>query len=220
MSGERSPFQQIRLLCRLAPATLRKLDAVAHMRRYADGEMIMWEGEEDVPVFFVLEGAVCAFHVNSNGREQTVNQLGPGDAFNLPQAFAGDHRAPLSAVAVGAVRLLAIAGADFRRVVIATPELAAAVLQELSDRLRYLVGLTYDLSLRSVRGRLARFLLMQANSPSPARWTHEQTAAQIGTVREVVSRTMLAFVKEGLVRLERGRIVIADAERLSREAES
>jgi len=92
-------------------------------------------------------------------------------------------------------------------------------LQELSDCGRHLGGLAYDLSLRSVRGRLARFLLMQANSPSSARWTHEQIAMQIGTVREVVSRTMLAFVKEGLVRLERGRIVIADAERLGREAE-
>lgn len=219
MSSESSPFQYIRLLSKLPPATLRKLDAVSHTRNYADGEMIIWEGEEDASVLFVLEGVVRAFHVNPDGREQTVNRLGPGDAFNLPQAFASDHRAPLSAVAVGAVRLLAIAGADFRRVVVTTPELAEAILRELSDRLRYLVSLTYDLSLRSVRGRLARFLLTQASSSSPGRWTHEQIAAQIGTVREVVSRTMLAFVKEGLICLERGRVVIADAERLGREVE-
>ncbi len=219
MAEQESAFRQIRLLSGLAPATLRKLDAVAQTCRYADGEMIMWEAEEDAPVFFVLEGAVRAFHVNPDGREQTVNQLGPGDAFNLPQAFASDHRAPLSAVAVGAVRLLVVASVDFRRVVIATPELAEAVLRELSDRVHHLVGLAYDLSLRSVRGRLARFLLMQASSPSPGRWTHEQIAMQIGTVREVVSRIMLAFVKEGLICLERGRVIIADAERLGREAD-
>jgi CRP/FNR family transcriptional regulator len=52
------------------------------------------------------------------------------------------------------------------------------------------------------------------------RWTHHEIAAQIGTVREVVSRTMRAFVKDGLIKLERHRIVVLDRDALSLEAES
>ena len=52
------------------------------------------------------------------------------------------------------------------------------------------------------------------------RWTHQEIANQIGTVREVVSRTMRAFVKEGLIKLDRHRIVILDRDALLRESEA
>jgi CRP/FNR family transcriptional regulator len=79
----------------------------------------------------------------------------------------------------------------------------------------------------TVRARLASFLLAHGQRPegSPldgvhVRWTHHEIAAQIGTVREVVSRTMRAFVKDGLITLERHRIVVLDREALMLEAES
>ena len=73
-------------------------------------------------------------------------------------------------------------------------------------------------------GRLARFLLAHAQADAEGetllRWTHHEIAAQIGTVREVVSRALRAFVKEGVIEMQRHRIVIADLEALAREANS
>ena len=73
-----------------------------------------------------------------------------------------------------------------------------------------------------MRGRLARFLLthVQGETGTPTRWTHEQIATQIGTVREVVSRTMRTLVRDGLIDVQRHRIVIVDEKALLREAES
>ncbi len=70
-----------------------------------------------------------------------------------------------------------------------------------------------------MRGRLADFLLREARQHGPeqaARWTHAEIAARIGTVREVVSRTMRSFIKEGLIQVERHRILIPDPEALRR----
>jgi CRP/FNR family transcriptional regulator len=97
----------------------------------------------------------------------------------------------------------------------------------MAIKVHHLTGLTHDLGLLSVRARLAGFLLShgqsQAGAPSPSahvRWTHQEIAAQIGTVREVVSRTMRAFVREGMIGLERHRILVLDREALLREAQS
>jgi CRP/FNR family transcriptional regulator len=71
-----------------------------------------------------------------------------------------------------------------------------------------------------VRGRLARFLLEQAEAGAVTRrWTQEEIAAYLGTVRDMVGRTLRAFADAGLVRLERQRIVLLDREGLEAEAE-
>ena len=139
-----------------------------------------------------------------------------------PVAFVDSRGGPASTVAVGAVKLLLIPRQDFRRSVRVNPETALAVLRDFSSKLYHLTALTHDLSLRSVRGRLARFSLThaQAKGASPTRWTQEEIAAQIGTVREVVSRTLRAFIRDSLIKMERQRIMLFDRDTLALTAES
>jgi CRP/FNR family transcriptional regulator len=222
-------LQQVELFAHLSPGARHALASVAHVRRYDDGQVIMLEGDSDVPVLYVLRGVVRVFRASLEGREQTVIRLGPGGGFNMPAAFVATDGAPASAIAVGPVALLSIPRTDFRRITSETPEVALAVLRDLAAKLHYLTDLTRDLGLLTVRTRLARFLLSAYTSSSmdkqrhplsspPVRWTHREIAAQIGTVREVVSRTMRTFVKDGLIKLDRHRIVILDREALVREA--
>jgi len=221
MTGQRSALERIRLFAGLRPVVIHKLEAVARPLACADGQLIVLEGDVDAPVFFVIEGTVRVFHTNPEGREQTLIYLPPGSVFNLSAVFSEERAAPSSVMAVGAARLLVIDPPDFRRVASETPKIALAVLRELSNKLRHLTALTHDLSLRNVRGRLARFLLLQSRAPAtPAvRWTQEEIAAQLGTVREVVSRTLRAFVKEGVIKMERQHISALDLEALERDAE-
>jgi CRP-like cAMP-binding protein len=217
-------ISRIPLFSALSPAARRTLSAVAVTRRLEDGQVIVLEGEADTPVSFVLQGTVRVYRTNLEGREQDLIRLHAGDAFNMPVAFAGRGAAPASAIAVGPVELLSISVPDFRRVVSETPEIALAVLRDFAQKLYHLTDLTHNLGLRSVRGRLAQFLLAHGQSEAAGgamvRWTHQEIASQIGTVREVVSRTLRAFVKDGLIDVQRHRIVVADREALAREAES
>ena len=213
---------QVGLLAHLSPAAQRELTSGACAHTFQDGQIILLEGTRDSPVCLVLSGTVRVYRTNLEGREQTLNRLSAGDVLNMSAAFADDHTAPASAVAIGPVELLAISQADLMRIVSNTPEIALAVLSDMSNKLYHLTRLTYDLSLRSVRSRLARFLLDQsdAKATAPVHWTHEQIAAQIGTVREVVSRTLRALIRDGLIRLDRQRIVLVDRAALEREADT
>ncbi len=107
----------------------------------------------------------------------------------------------------------------FRRIVREHPKVALTIMDRLATEVRRLTDMVGDLALHTVRTRLARFLLAQAEAPQPShRWTQEEIAAHIGTVREMVGRTLRAFTAAGLIRRQRGRVVVADREGLEREA--
>lgn len=94
-----------------------------------------------------------------------------------------------------------------------------AILEDFAEKLDHLTDLVEDLALRTVRGRLARFLLEQADERgTTTRWTQDDIAARIGTVRDMVGRTLRSFVDAGLIRRDRQRIVLLDREGLEQEA--
>jgi CRP/FNR family transcriptional regulator len=100
------------------------------------------------------------------------------------------------------------------------PDLALVLLGQMAGTLRSLVVLVEDLAFRSVRERLARQLLHEAeNSPGIAELTHQELAERTGTVREIAGRALRQLAQEGLVRLERGRVFVLDREGLARIVE-
>ena len=74
-----------------------------------------------------------------------------------------------------------------------------------------------------MRGRLARLLLEQAEAAergeTPDPLTQEEIASRLGTVREVIGRTLRGMANDGLISMERQHIVILDRVRLTEEAE-
>jgi CRP/FNR family transcriptional regulator len=61
-----------------------------------------------------------------------------------------------------------------------------------------------------VTHRLARLIDEMQTQPNQP-WTQEQLAARLGTVREVVARSLKELEKSGAIRIEDRRIVVADS---------
>ncbi|MGD2166378.1 MAG: Crp/Fnr family transcriptional regulator, partial [Anaerolineae bacterium] len=147
--------------------------------------------------------------------------LGPGHSFNTVPPFRPGGVNHATAQAVDSTTLYAVPKEDLLRLVTACPNVALALLQDFADRLDHLTDLVEDLSLRTVRGRLARFLLRQAEADSDAvarEWTQAEMAARLGTVREMIGRTLRSFADAGLIKFDRQRIELLDREGLEEEA--
>ena len=195
-----------------SPEAIDRLCSVSKLTIIDHEQPLFLEGEKGAPVFFVLEGVVRVFKTNPDGREQTLIQVEAGSPLNLPTVFSADGSAPASAIPVIQTTVLAITQQDFREIVLEQRDIALAILRDMSERVRHLVDLSYDLSLKTVRGRLASFLLDECGEDGriPEHWTREEIAAHIGSVRVVISRTLGAFSGEGLVKLEGRHIVVLD----------
>jgi CRP-like cAMP-binding protein len=219
MKTETSRLRRIPLLADLSQEALSRAATVLIRRTYAPGETIILEGAPGQAAYFLEQGHVRVLRTSPDGREQVLVRLGPGQSFNtvLPFRTQGNNHATVQAI--DQVTVYAIAKHDLHQLVTEHPALALALLRDFAGRLDHLTDLVEDLSLRTVRGRLARLLLEEAEADEVTRrWTQAEIAARLGTVREMIGRTLRALADAGLIRIDRQRIVLLDREGLEAEA--
>lgn len=213
-------LRSISLFRCLSHDILAEIAKMSIRRHYAPREIIILEGEACQTVYFVLNGHVRVYRLSAGGREQILTELKAGGTFNVVPAFLPNCSNQATVQATAPVELCVIPTEEFRRLTCQCPDLAAAMLTEFAARLRELTDLVDDLSLHSVRSRLAQFLLEQADRNEMAQaWTQDDIAAHIGTVRDVVGRNLRGFAAAGLIRMDRQRIVLIDRSGLEKEAE-
>lgn len=218
MAVSAQTLAKIPLFAGLDEVALQRIVPYVRETSVSPGQVIIWEGEPCQATYFVVHGLVRTRRMSPNGREQVLAYLGPGECVNLVAALDGKP-SPVTVDAVIPTTLYYISCSDCRQILKEHGELAHTVLQYLAGEVRRLSDLVESLALYTVRSRLARFLLQYADEKtSPRQWTQEAIAMHIGTVREMVGRTLRDFVAEGLIRRQRGRIVITDRTRLEREA--
>lgn len=184
---------------------------------YRPGEHIMLEGEQPPGLFFVRRGRVRLSRTAPDGREQVLAMVGAGENFDAVPLF-DDHPSPTAARAMSQVDCLLLPRAALLQLIRKHPDLALAALREMSGQLRDLMVLVEDLAFRSVRERLARQLLHEANEGT-AILTHQELAERTATVREIAGRALRQLAQEGMVRLERGRVIVLDRAGLAKIVE-
>jgi CRP/FNR family transcriptional regulator len=191
-------------------------------RRYSAGETVLIEGEPCEGLYVVLEGQVRLLRGAREGREHVVRVLGPGATFNDAAVFDGGPN-PDGAVAAEESTIGIIPRSSMLSLVDRYPEVARAALRVLSVRQRSLGAALEDLALRDVTTRVARLLLgclgkhdhIVEHAPHAcARITHQEIAAMVGSVREVVQRVLKELERDGAIALERSRIRVLDERKL------
>jgi len=204
----------------LDSATLRSVAQTAIRRTYKAEQIVFLEGESSSGLCIVQEGWLKAIKIASDGREQILNFLGPGEVFNAIGVFASDSN-PATVIALEPSTIWIIRRDTMLRLLHDHPALARAVIQDLSGRVLHLIQLVEDLSLRSVEARLARLLLEQAQTDilPRQRWaTQAEIAARLGTVPDVVNRALRSLGHAGLIKVERRQIHILDKAGLEAKA--
>jgi CRP/FNR family cyclic AMP-dependent transcriptional regulator len=211
-------LSQLPFFAGLGEDDLLKIAPHIHERTFSPGQVIILEGEPCQAVYFIAHGVVRALRLSLKGREQVLAYLGPGESFNLVPVL--DSRPNLAtAESVTEATLYTISCQRFHQIMRDHHEVALAVLEHLAAEVRRLSDMVENLALYTVRTRLARFLLDHAEDMQPPkRWTQEEIAAHIGTVRDVVGRALRTFAYDGLIRRERGRLAVMDRAGLEHEA--
>jgi CRP-like cAMP-binding protein len=188
-------------------------------KAFIKGQTIVSEGDGQSNLYFVNSGAVKAFKTSSEGKEQIIKIVRPGESFNDLTVF-GSGNSPYSAQALGNAIIFWIHKSDLMLMMEKNWKIAHNALDILGEQQRLLLTLVEDLSFKNVTGRVAKILLQNSN-PGPEgyqRLTQYEMAAMAGTAREVVGRSLKSLEENGTIILERHRIIIKDKEYLGRIA--
>ena len=185
------------------------------------GEVLFSELGRSVGLLVVLRGAVKVYKLDSRGRELTLSLERAGASVGELPLFDGGNY-PYSAEAAEAdTSVWRVPRDRFRDVMRAHPEIAERGLLALGIRLRQMVVIAEAQSLYSVRARLAAYLRDVSRGRETFRLeeTNEAIAGRLGTVREVVSRTLRHLKDAGVIGLNGRLVTVADGEELTRIAD-
>jgi CRP/FNR family transcriptional regulator len=193
-------------------------------RKFGANELLFSEGDPCTGLFVVQSGNVRIFKSAASGREQVLAIEGSGSSIaELPVFDGGNY--PASAQALNESSILFVSKQAFQSLCLQHPEVALKVLKVVGSRLRRLVGIIEELSFTTVRHRLVALLLRMARAEGKTSGAAEfvltannqELAAQLGTVRELVSRNLSRLQSEGLIAMDGRNISVPKLEKLAAE---
>jgi CRP-like cAMP-binding protein len=206
----------------LAPRDLRTLAERSVVRDVRRGAHVFEEGAPAEGLFVVMEGRVRLVRTSRGGREQVLHAEGPGATLGeIPLLDGGGYVA--TAVAAEPARLLFVPRAAVLDVCRRHPDVAMGIIRVLARRVRTFAGLVEDLSLKDLTGRMAGLLLAESRAANATTFeltgTRDDIATRLGTVRELVSRSLARLRADGVVRVAGRRVTILDTQRLGELAD-
>lgn len=214
----------MRLFKGLPERLVSYLENHSTFRRLEEGEFLFKAGEVPRAFVVVVSGQLKFSRTNRAGKEQVFAYASAGDVSGL--AALTDPYRPWStdAVARAVSEVIEIELPAMRDKLHSENALALAVLNETSRQLNSMVNLVDQLSLKDAHNRLALWLenWLAKNHPDAGDkdvlivlpYTQSEVAAQIGTVREVVSRGFSRMEKEGILKASGKRVTVLSRAKL------
>ena len=194
----------------LSESLLRDIVSYTHLREYQRGDVLMWEGDPCLGLHIMEQGSAKIYRLSPQGRQYIVRILQEGDTFAEVPAFDGGTN-PVNVEALETCRVWVIEGEKLRSLVLSQPSFAQKVLVNFGEMLRGMVRMVSEMAFYQVTHRLARLISeLPPDGQRGPHWTQEQLAARLGTVREVVARSLKELERSGAIRIEERRIQIAD----------
>lgn len=198
--------QHLRLLpclsC-LSDEDIAVIEQTVRLKRFRKGEVIFEESAHAKYFYVVMTGSVKLYKISNEGRELIIKVIKEGDYFcHAPICSGSGHF--VNAMAIEDSTLIEIPAVDFKRILKSmVSDVGWRIISCLCARIRYLSALVEDLAFKDVEQRVI-LALWRLTEKMPfnivtLKVTHQDIASIAGTVKEVVSRTMLKLKKEGVI---------------------
>lgn len=186
-----------------------------HLSSLSAGTPVFTEGSGCGKIGFVQSGVIRVFKLSETGREITLYRLEAGESCILSMSCAlanPIHQA--SAVVEEEAEVITLTTNDFQALIDRSHEARNYLFSQFATRLSDVMLLIEEVVFKRMDERLAALLVEFAHSSEVITTTHEELAIELGTAREVISRTLKEFERQDLVRLSRGTITLPNKKAL------
>jgi len=205
------------LLSAAAQATVTRLARESRRRTLARDQILFLAGSRATSVFAVASGSLRVFASGPGGAEPTLAILGAGDLVGELGVIDGVPRS----TSVGALQrseVVEVPGRAFLDAYRADPAIAQRLVTLLSGRMRSINDGFTDLASLDLGGRLAKFVLAEAERRNTDVFKLSLTQAQLGQLlggaRQTVNQVMQGLERAELVRMEGRTVRVLDREGL------
>ena len=194
---------------------LQRISSLCHTQQLGVGEVLFQKGDPGDALFGVRRGQIRIETGASDGSRLTLNFMGSGDLFGEVAVLDGQSRTA-DAMAGEATELFVLRRQDFLAFLEREPKVAIKIMQLLCQRIRWQSERMEESVLQPLPIRLARRLVALASDyGSEVHISQEQLGVFVGAARESVNRQLQSWRKDGILDLQRGRILLQNMTKLT-----
>jgi CRP/FNR family transcriptional regulator len=210
--------------CGLVGPILERLEGRVSSHTYKPGQILFCEGDSPAALYVIRSGFLKLYRGAPSGDETVLRLLGPGDVAGYRPLFA-DEPFAATAEALEPTAVCSLSRRELMGLLERSPKLVLWFLKKLAVDLRTSEDELMCRSQETVARRTARWLIHivernDTNRVSGSMLTsslqRSEIARIVGTTPETLSRTLHTFARQGILELDRKRIVFRDLSSLRR----
>ncbi|MGD8190978.1 Crp/Fnr family transcriptional regulator [Brevibacillus ginsengisoli] len=199
-----------------------RLAAITSHHSFQRKANVFMQGENRHAVFFACKGIIKIYKTDVNGNEQIVSFQKKGNMFPHT-GFFDQSPYPATAEVVEPAELIVIPLKQFEQLMLETPTIAVKVMRVMGEKIRDLQTKLQEFVTHDINHRVISFLFRLAQEHGSQNkeqiiinlpLTHQEFANMVGTTRETVNRIFNQLKKEGIISMNRKKIVILDPKAL------
>jgi CRP/FNR family transcriptional regulator len=204
-------IQDFPALAGLDAESARALAQAARVMEVPAGSVLFRDGSECTSYVLVTQGSVKVFRLSDSGREIVLYRVEAGQSCVLTtNCLIANEAYGAEGIAETDVTMAVIPSATFRQLLGRSEIFRDFVFSAYATRISDLLMLIEEVAFGRMDVRLAAWLSTRAGPDGAIRATHQEIAVELGTAREVISRQLKEFERQGWVRLQRGSVQVLD----------
>lgn len=193
---------------------------LGRIQAFGKDEMLFNAGDDANGFYYVQSGEVRIFRMDDQGKEVEIVRLNPGDFFGEAVVFVSD-KFPAFAQAVMDTKTLFFSKNMIFQHIDKDPSIARFFISLLARKCIVLNKRIETLELRTVRQRLAQFILSQYQEQKSEvivlNMKKIELARFIGTISETLSRCLKQMQEDNLIEVHGREIRVKDSVKLKQE---
>ena len=182
------------------------------------GTIIMNENIKCSGISLLVTGLVRIFKLSDEGREITLYRIGRGETCVLTAACllgSSEVPYPVSAIAEHDTLMVVVPLEPFRHLFQTCEPVRQFVFAAIAAKFYAVLGLVENITFKRTNERLMDLLISKTGGGTyPLYATHEAIASELGTAREVVSRLLKECERDGVLELQRGKVILKSISRM------
>ena len=187
------------------------------IRKFQEGSLISQSGETVSSLMIVIKGVLKGEMVDFAGRVIKIEDIPAPGALAAAFIFGTRNSFPVNVTAVTDGELLVIEKGDFLKLLMKNGTILVNFLDMISNRSQFLSEKIKFLNFKTIRGKLAHYILQRAgnNLSFTLDMTQNELADYFGVARPSVGRVLGELEEEGYIEAKGKHIKIIDREGLS-----
>lgn len=201
-AGQLSCLSRVPIFSGLDQPTTDAIQQLIHPTHYQKGETVQQSGSNQARLLVLNRGRAKIVRTGDDGKQQIVDWLTPGDFSGEVAVFTG-LPTDSQIVALENSSFCTIDGPDLKSVLAGSPDLALAVIEQLSQRLsgsqQQLESLSLLTAEQKIHQRLVALAAGQTEFQLPM--AKQDLAAELGITPETLSRQLKHLSDQGRIAL-------------------